>query len=165
MKAGFLCLFFTAFSFLLLAQTSGNQEVIGSAGEELKRNGTSVSFTIGEISTQTHSGSTGSNSIITEGFQQEFFKVSTLVEESKGEMDIKVWPNPTVRYLNIDLGSDAENDEIVGEIVDLQGVSIEKFQLVEKSTLDLTTYPVSTYLLKIYDPQSARVRIFQIIKN
>ncbi|MCB0482609.1 MAG: T9SS type A sorting domain-containing protein [Flavobacteriales bacterium] len=154
-------------SFGLAAQVSSTHEAIGAAGTELKGNSAShgtISFTVGEIGTQTHS-SPSDPIIITEGFHQTYFLINEIVESPAAKLDVKVWPNPTVRYLNIELGENSNNPIIKAKIENLAGVTLYEFSPSEVSQIDLTLLPVSTYLLKIYNEASAQISVFQIIKH
>jgi len=166
MKKMYLLLFAALSAAFGIAQTSGQHEVIGSSGEQLKTSQGSVSFTVGEVTTKTFKGTSGGVDL-TQGFQQSYFQiedVSEISENSIKEFKVKVWPNPTLRYLNIDIGDSKEGEYIQAEIIDVSGVKLEEFNVVENPKIDLDAYPVSNYFLRIYDTKSMRVRMFKIIK-
>tara|TARA_B110000967_G_C18555264_1_gene397375 strand:+ start:160 stop:654 length:495 start_codon:yes stop_codon:yes gene_type:complete len=157
---GVICVAFCQISF---AQTSGNLEVVGSAGEVLKTKDGSVSFTIGEIAIQQMVDSSD-ESAVSEGFQQIYFWITPLAEESTFDFEVKIWPNPTVRFINIDLRENKDNQNIKAEIYSLLGVKLDEFLPFENPQIDLTTYPVSSYILRIYNTDNLEIKVFKITK-
>ncbi len=145
------------------AQTSGQHEVVGSAGEVLQTKNGSVSFTVGEIAIQPMVDST-TGVTFSEGFQQTYFWITEIKEESTMDFSVKVWPNPTTRYLNIELGESNRSETIRGELYNLIGVKIGEFNPRETQRVDLLQYPVSDYILRIYDTENTQIRVFKITK-
>jgi len=164
MKKIYLLLFATFYLAFLSAQVSGNQEVTGSSGGQFKTSQGSLNFTVGEVGIHTYSADTLAGIGLTQGFHQTYFQITEVTENLMEDFQIRVWPNPTLRYLNIDLGYIKEVAHIKAEILDISGVKLELFNVVEKPQVDLNTYPVSSYFLRIYDSKSMRVRMFKIIK-
>jgi len=148
---------------LVSAQVSNNQEVIGSAGEQLKTTQGSVNFTVGESVILTYINNP-SGVEVNQGFQQTYFKITEVTERPFAEFNIRVWPNPTVRFLYIDFGELKNKEHIQAEFTDLSGKVLDEFDVLENAELDLSAYPVSSYLLKIHDTKSMHFRMFRIIK-
>jgi len=147
-----------------IAQVSGQHEVIGSAGKELITNQGTINFTVGEVSIETNSADTLEGIGMTQGFQQSYFQILEITENPIEDFKVRVWPNPTIRYLNIELGEQQENEHIQAQITDGSGVKLEEFNVFENPKIDLETYPVSTYFLRIYDTKNMNVRLYKIIK-
>ena len=147
-----------------IAQVSGQHEVIGSAGKELITNQGTINFTVGEVSIETNSADTLEGIGMTQGFQQTYFKITEVTERPFAEFNIRVWPNPTVRFLYIDFGELKNKEHIQAEFTDLSGKVLDEFDVLENAELDLSAYPVSSYLLKIHDTKSMHFRMFRIIK-
>ncbi|MAZ37116.1 MAG: hypothetical protein CL842_06670 [Crocinitomicaceae bacterium] len=150
-----------------IAQVSGQHEVIGSAGKELITNQGTINFTVGEVSIETNSADTLEGIGMTQGFQQTYFQIEDVTdvsEQSIKDFNVRVWPNPTVRFLNIELGESIEAEYVQAEIIDVSGVKIEMFNVAENPKIDLNIYPVSSYFLRIYDTKSMHMRLFKIIK-
>ena len=164
MKATYLLLFATFSVAFLNAQISGNQEVVSSSGAQLKTSQGSLNFTIGEVGIHTYSADTLAGIGLTQGFHQTYFQITEVTENPMEDFQVRVWPNPTLRYLNIDLDDVKEIAHIKAEILDISGVKLELFNVVEKPQIDLNTYPVSSYFLRIYNTKSMSVRMFKIIK-
>ncbi|MEO1518224.1 MAG: T9SS type A sorting domain-containing protein [Bacteroidota bacterium] len=73
------------------------QSVLTSSGEEFVNNGYAMSWTLGEVMTETYSSS---GLVLTQGQQQvEENVLSSTVE--LGEMSIELYPNPTSNELSI----------------------------------------------------------------
>lgn len=167
MKFGITVLFTGFMGVFGYSQVSDQHQVIGAAGNEILGNSKahgSITFTIGEIGVQTMSSATDPVQV-TEGFHQTYFLVNEVADQTTPNFIIKVWPNPTARFLNIDLGELSNQQTIKAEIVDVSGTVLEEFLPSEKTKIDLLTYPVSTYFLKIYQEETAQMSVFQIIKN
>lgn len=163
MKSIFITVIGVVLCQLSFAQTSGNLEVVGSAGEALESKDGSVSFTIGEIAVQQMEDST-SGATISEGFQQTYFWLTPIEEESTANFEVKIWPNPTLRFVNVDLGENNENEFVKGELYNLLGVKLDEFNLVENNRIDFSLYSVSSFILRIYDSNTSEVRVFKITK-
>ena len=75
---------------LVSAQVSNNQEVIGSAGEQLKTTQGSVNFTVGESVILTYINNP-SGVEVNQGFQQTYFKITEVTERPFAEFNIRVF--------------------------------------------------------------------------
>lgn len=149
------------------AQIDTNQQVIGSAGEELKSNKGSVNFTVGEPIIQTYLNRGGASSV-TQGFHQTFFEiidVSKNANPKNEELEIKVWPNPTVQFLNVDFGDQSSLEHLEVNIIDAKGALLADIQVQENLVIDLRDYPVSSYFLRIYDTKNAAIKLYKVIKQ
>ena len=75
--------------------------VIGTDGGYAGNNQFSLSYTIGEIVTEL--GNDPINNIdLTQGFQQSYISIVS-TENHIAEIDISVFPNPAVNYLNVNI--------------------------------------------------------------
>jgi len=163
MKRVLILVFCSFFGQLTYAQNSGQLEVIGSAGEVLNTKDGSVSFTIGEIAIQQMEDSiSGAN--LSEGFQQTYFWLVPVEEESTPNFEVRIWPNPTLRFVNIDLGESTENESIKCELYNLLGVKLDDINLLETKQIDFSLYAVSSFILRIYDSSTDEIRVFKITK-
>ena len=75
--------------------------VIGTDGGYAGNNQFSLSYTIGEIVTELGSDSVN-NIDLTQGFQQAYISIVS-TENHIAEIDISVFPNPAVNYLNVNI--------------------------------------------------------------
>ena len=136
---------------LCMLSVSGQQlspEVISSAGDYFVGTNATLSWTIGEDVIETF---TGTNCILTQGFQQPFISVTGIKKLEEKNLEIKVFPNPASDFLNVRFIATEKIDLII-ELIDLNG----KVLLNEK----VVTYPLITQIsLKYVKPGSYFLRI------
>ena len=124
MKKCLPLLSFAASAFLFSSQTSfaqsSPQTVIASAGEFTTFAGGSMTWTLGEVMTETYSAS---GYFFTQGFNQPDTMYLTVISEPVSQ-NISVFPNPVVENLVIDFSQAAGNYLV--EIVDMQGNLLRK---------------------------------------
>jgi len=138
-----------------------NLEVISTGGDYMKKANSSLSWTIGEIATETLSDT---SNILTQGFQQSKLTVISIKENEIPEFDIKVYPNPTKYLLSIEIDSEEINDFQI-MLFDLSGKKISQTKMTEKKkNIDMNIYPTSTYILKITKKEK-EISSYKIIKQ
>ncbi len=133
-----------------------SQEVIGSAGDYNTSAGSSLSWTLGEVMSETYSA--GSNQL-TQGFHQPTSKGVGLTEYSNAR--ISVYPNPSKAVFHLNL-KDAPSGLIL-YIYDARG-RIVHTQLLSNSTneiVDLTLVESGMYIIKFIHQS---VEVFAPIK-
>lgn len=141
-------------SFLIILCTSSlvsfSQSVIASGGDTHQNAISTVSFTVGETVIETAQNA----NIITQGFHQTNLIITVVKENPK--LDITVYPNPTINFINI---SNKTPDTKL-QLVDISGqVLIETYD----DEIDLTNYAVGNYILMVSD--SAFTSVYKIIKH
>lgn len=105
-----------------------SHEVISSAGDYFVGSNVTLSWTIGEAVIETF---TGTNCILTQGFQQPFISVTGIKKLEDKNLKIKVFPNPASDFLNVRFIATEKIDLII-ELIDLNG----KVLLNEKVVTD-----------------------------
>ncbi len=145
-------------------QPSISMQVIASAGGYSAGEAGSISWTMGETFTATHSAG---DFFITEGFQQPDLShtVSAKIPENK-DFHIKVYPNPAIDYVRVEWNTKTESDIHV-ELYDLTGRRISHKKSdneVSYIQLDLQSVQRSAYLIKVYSDDRQFSRTFRIIK-
>jgi len=138
---------FIFFLLLFLPVVSSAQDtlqyVIGNAGEDFQSENIQVSWTIGEVATETLVTSTHT---ITQGFHQGNFLVDRINEDLAKDFSIKVYPNPVNDLLLIE--TDAQNKEF--RVVDIDGrIRLNGIILSELQQVDLTGLPAGTYFFQV----------------
>ncbi len=100
MKLLFFVSIILGLSFNVSAQYN-NHSLVSTAGDYFEAENISISWSIGEIATETLSGS---NVILTQGFQQSLL-TPTGIEENSIIIDASfiIYPNPAVNQINIKL--------------------------------------------------------------
>ena len=156
-----LLLIFAAL-FYLRAQ-SISPEVIAAAGDYFSNGTVSISWTLGEIATETIGNGT---IILTQGFQQPNYGVVSVPKWGDNRFEIKAFPNPARDFLKISLKGN-ESTDLVVEMFDAIGRKLYIQKLEAGSTLheiDMTTYVPGMYYLKFADDKGHVVQTYQISK-
>ena len=145
------------------AQTIQN-DVISTAGESNSTSKTKISWTIGEPIIETESNG---NSIVTQGFQQSYFTVTSIEYPliDPNDIELSVYPNPTAQYLKIDykLGND---DVLHFQIISMNGKQLSRGDLIKNEILklDLSEFFNATYFINVYSIQNQLFRSYKIQK-
>jgi hypothetical protein len=147
------------FMFLLLGSKA--QEVVSSAGETNVVNSVTLSWTLGELVTETGFRAEGESSL-TQGFQQGRLSVTAIHETENNHTQFSVLPNPTSDFINLAV-EDFSGLEF--QLFDLYSKLLIKEKLQDKDTkIDLTSYPAGSYLLLIIK-NNQKSESYQIIKT
>ncbi len=140
---------------------SFSPDVIGSAGTFATSSSGSMSWTIGEVMTETYSSS---GNFFTQGFHQPDTSTLTIVSNPVSQ-NIGIYPNPVVDFLIIDLS--LTSGEYILEIFDMQGQLIRK-ELVpssEKRTLlSFHEFANGIYLINLIHKESQTRTSYKINK-
>ena len=150
------------FLFLLLGFSNlMAQETVISSGGNASGAGGSVSYSIGQVSYETNTGTTGS---VAQGVQHayEIYAV-TGVEIKSISLNISVFPNPTQDYLTLSIEELSAKAQF--QLFDIQGKLLQSARIVELvTTINVDQLPSSTYFFKIFDNQQ-EIKTFKIIKT
>lgn len=157
MKSVFIVISVFFISTLLFSQEK--LEVISSAGGDYSDNNISVSWTIGEpvISTLKQG-----DFVITQGFHQSKYIVTSINETKIVPFEVNVFPNPTTDLINVKInqtdlkGYDIKLFDISGKILYSKNIKSNNNQL------DLSQYNAGQYILKVSNKKSTRS--FSIVK-
>ena len=137
------------------------QEVVTTSGGYGSSASAKVTWTIGEPVTETV---TGTNSILTQGFNQGDLIITIIKNPELSGLNIKAYPNPASDHLKISVGN-SELDYLDYILFDIRGQIIKKNKLKGvQSEISMGNLAPSTYLLKIYK-NNTEIAIFKIIKN
>ncbi len=139
------------------------QETIPASSGNAKGTGGSVSYTIGQVTYQTLSGTSRT---IAQGVQQPFeISVVTAVENTEGvTLEYKLYPNPTRGLVTLTIKPfDQNNFKYL--LFDIRGVLIQDRKIESDVTeIALDTFTPSMYLLIIIR-DNKEVKVFKIVKN
>ncbi len=141
-----------------LSQTT-SPEVISSSGDHFTGTTSQMSWTIGEIQTATL---VNGQTTMTQGFHQPYLMVTAL-EDLKESLQVRVFPNPTTNFLNIEFG---ESTERIGlALIDASGKQLlVRENLSSFTSLDLSSFAAGTYFLRLTDKHAKSVKTFNIQK-
>ncbi len=137
--------------------------VLSSSGGSGSADGTSLSWTAGELMAQTYMADT---LMLTQGFQQGKITVITATSELNGlSMDVNVYPNPVRNMLNIEFKGRADQFVRI-TLMDLNGKLMLEREINNPSNIkriNLNGTPAGTYMLKVNI--GGRGKTFKIIKR
>lgn len=139
------------------------QETISATGGNAIGSGGSVSYTVGQVTYNTFSGSNGS---VAQGVQQPYeISVVTAIRNT-GEINPEciVFPNPTRRHVKLVVGTkDFENLRF--QLYDINGIRIQDKKVESEETeILMDSLSPSTYFLKVLNG-NMEIKTFKIIKN
>lgn len=158
---------FIATSFLIISMCSLSfaqsveRFVVSSAGQTFEQPNFSMDWTLGEPVVKTVEGT---NYIITQGFQQTIFVISSIEELNNSPFpDFSMYPNPASEYFFVDLQGYQGSVQYV--LSDING-SIVQSGLIQdqRFRVGLSGLANTTYILKLNIPESALSRTYRIQK-
>lgn len=134
-----MCVFFQ------LQAQSLTPEVLTTAGETFTGTNVSLDWTLGEIMTETFSGTI----VLTQGFQQSSLKVTSIEKASTSFGNIKVYPNPTVGSIYVER---EKGQQLEVRLMDMKGSLVMKKNIQALiGELDLSHIANGVYLLRMSD--------------
>ena len=143
-----------------------SSSVIATAGESVETGDVSVSWTLGEIAIETL-GEDGSSVILTQGFQQGYFEITSIGEPLSNDFQLNVYPNPATEFIWIDLKSTEVKSAIV-EIYNMEGKLVynSKWEFVNgPNKIMLNKLNSSQYILRVSDSSGKVIQTFKLIKR
>ncbi|MBD77672.1 MAG: hypothetical protein CL840_01870 [Crocinitomicaceae bacterium] len=164
MKRLVLIFLFSSSIGLLYGQSEPHREVVGSSGGEFQSNQEIVQFTIGEAVIDFFTD-TSQNIQLTQGFHQSYVVVRLVKSIPLCELKLSIWPNPSSRYVHIEVGKDIVVENVECFLYMPNGVRIDRFNLIENSEIDLAEYHLNSLILQIIDNKSGCHQVFKVIKN
>jgi len=152
---------FVMLSLNMAYSQSVTPDVIASSGDYREGSTASVSWTLGEIVTEFFSGS---EAILTQGFQQGSYSITILDENTELSIQIDVYPVPTSDFININI-NEMEEYSINAVLYDLSGnVLLNQDLHKDEMQLNLEALPAAEYILQIIDDKQILIKSFKIIK-
>jgi hypothetical protein len=142
------------------------QNVIGSAGDNFASSAGTVSWTIGEIVSDTWQSGQG---IVTKGFHQPLGLPEVNITELENDSDVMVYPNPFSDILTIDLIGIKEGYYYF-EVFDASGKSLHQSQQfyknnILKNKIDLSYLADGLYIVKILSVENNVCHHFRLTKQ
>ena len=138
------------------------QQSISASGKDASGSGGSVNYTVGQVD---YISATSSGGQIFQGVQQpyEIFAVG-INELSNISLTYKVYPNPTVEFLDLDI-ADGSTEHLSLSITDINGKVLLQNDIIENKTkISMQSFTTGTYFLQITD-KNKKLKTFKIIKN
>ena len=150
----------TSLAFILLALGGLQaQETVSATGDDATGSGGSSSYTVGQVVYTTNTGSNGS---LSQGVQQAYEIYTVDVSETKRNISLSIYPNPTTDILKLKV----DNTEALSyQLHDLQGKLLESKAITSSITsINTRGLPRATYLIKVMSGEN-KVKTFKVIKN
>jgi len=160
MKTLFLILTISA-SIQMLSQTL-SPELVASSGAYKDTLGINLSWSLGEAVIATFKRD---ENMLTQGFHQWRYVVTTMVNEPSVDYEIKVYPNPVTDLLHISIEKGQKLTDKHFYLIDLKGKRLKEGKFVKNiENLDLSSLPVATYILYIRE-NNKTLKTFRIVKE
>ena len=166
---------FGLFLFSGLNAQSIERDVIASAGGYFENDEISISWTLGEVITETVSTS-DNRIILTQGFQQpdNVAKLKAPTDEVKlpdmTSISMSLFPNPTTDNVYLTIKSE-EIERVTLDLVDMNGRILYSEQLdltnnrISNYTLDISRLPAATYMVLLTDNNTrAQIKNYKVQK-
>jgi len=138
----FLPLFILLFSVVSFGQTI-DRDVVSSAGDHFIANSASVSWTIGEVATESFASNAN---ILNQGFHQGNLFVTAIEDELDIDFSIKAYPNPVMDILIVE----TQDQDINYQIINMNGEVVSNgIFSTEREEIDFTKLPSGVYFLTV----------------
>ena len=155
----------TLLAILIIVGISYSQDldhfVIGTDGGYARNNQFSLSYTIGEVVTDL-GRDTVNNVDLTQGFQQSYISIVS-VEDYDLDIDIMIYPNPAVDYLNVMVSDiDKANNYFM---YDMSGKLIRQEIINDKEfKIGFNTLSTGNYML-VFTDNDRRLKTIKVQKS
>ncbi len=154
---------FVLLSFILLSKVNVNAQVnINSSGGDGTGSGGSFAFSIGQITYNTYTGSSGS---VLQGVQQTYEIFTNGINETDLTISISTYPNPSSDNLTIEI-SDYNNEILNYQLFDFDGKLLTSGFVTSSNTkINMVAFAQATYFININNQMGKKVQSFKIIKK
>jgi hypothetical protein len=147
--------------FLFITKRLYGQEIICSAGSYDVSTTGQLSWTIGDLITDTY---TSTSSILCQGFNQTFQKTTDIEESISTGFSVEAFPNPATNFLKLKVFNKKQGNLSLS-LFDLTGKKLfQKSLETEETEISLTGLIPSVYLIKIFD-NDREIKSLKIIKQ
>lgn len=139
------------------------QESVNASGGNASGGGGTVTYSVGQLVYQTHTGTDGS---VAEGVQQPYeISVVTAIEETKGiSLSVRAYPNPATDYLILSI-DEFDISDLSYHLYDMRGKLIQNKKITGSQTIiTMSDLFPGTYFVKVIQG-NIEVKTFKIIKN
>jgi hypothetical protein len=159
-KSKIICIMFLCY--LCIVSLKG-QEAIPSTGGNATGSGGSVSYTAGQITYNTISGTNGT---VAQGVQQPYeISIVTAIENAMEiAPECTIYPNPTRGIIKLIVES-FDNENLRFRLYDINGVLLRYKKVESRETeIEMANLSSSVYFLKLLI-NNKEVKVFKIVKN
>jgi hypothetical protein len=136
-------------------------QLISSAGETFKNSNYQLDWSIGEILTETYAGNLN---MITQGFHQGKYIITSIETIGDLQFEITAFPNPATDFVQVKVGSE-KFETFRFSVSDINGKVLQSGRFSEnQQQINLAGKATGSYLLTILSGQTP-VKTFKIIKS
>lgn len=131
---------------LFFVQNIFGQEIVLSAGENSSNDIGSLSYSIGQVISN-------SSNTVQIGIQQpiELFKFVDVSENKKQDININIYPNPVIDYLTVNICDDINLKQYKIRLINDEGKDIFIINNISKKIeINFSNYKQTIYLLEIF---------------
>ncbi|MBN2349950.1 MAG: T9SS type A sorting domain-containing protein [Bacteroidales bacterium] len=149
-------------SSLLYFNLLWGQELVTSAGDIFENENLVMEWSLGECVIETFSAT---NIMITQGFHQNNYIISSVFQESNLNGIISAYPNPVTSDINIYFEIDLNIRKI--ELYNVSGQKVLSETIPEKQVstkINMTMFDSGVYMIKISDSNNKQLSIVKIVK-
>lgn len=136
-------------------------EIIATSGDYYTSLNNSLSWTMGECIIETF---TGSNNMLTQGFQQSSYLATPIQESMNEEYSFSIYPNPASSFVSICTDSKGMK-KLRADMFDLSGRMLYSEAFENNLQMNLSGYANSSYFIRIYDEKNNVVQTYHLQKN
>lgn len=163
MKKLFLFILTFLITNLAMSQTTSS-ELVSSSGDRFKNTRYQLEWSVGECVTAT---CVRESYVISQGLHHSGYDIVTGVDNIAKDVNITVYPNPTVGLINLELNSLFENGmgNLLYSVIDFSGKVLQSERITGKvEHLDFSNYTAGVYCL-IVRQENSLIGSFKIIKK
>lgn len=149
--------------FIICSHALFSQSMIVSDGGEIKNNGGTITYTVGQFVT---SLSGNENQSVTVGIQQPFENdIFLSLDDPELSITTTVYPNPATNYLILHTTDKDNSNNLTYTICSINGLMLDNNKIkATETTIDLKQYSSSIYILQLFK-DGQPIKSFKIIKN
>jgi hypothetical protein len=163
----YLILSCTFYLFFIAKSQSISPEVIATAGDYFVGSNATLSWTLGEVITETVFNG---NYTLTQGFQQPHYNITSIPDDPNIKndplADINIYPNPVGDQLNVNF-KEMKQDNVTITLFDLNGKVLIN-DIAENTTtvkqLNMTYVAKGSYILRFATKDGKFLKSFKVVK-
>jgi hypothetical protein len=149
--------------FLFLQISVHAQEVLLPSGGTISGVGGSASFSVGQTE---YSTSAGVNGVSIAGVQQPY-EITVITDNQnidKSAIAVRIYPNPTSNFLNIDINNPQLTD-LNFKLIDVNGKVLNILKQESNQIIfNMTNLISGTYFINVYELEK-EIKVFKIVKK
>ena len=153
----------TSVAFLLLGLAGLHaQESANASSGDATGSGGAVAYSVGQVVYTTNTDASGT---VSQGVQQAYEILTVGINETKLNISLSVFPNPTTDNLTLQV-SNFELSTLNFQLYDMQGKLLTNGQVTAQQTqINTSSLPPATYYINVVNQENKKVQSFKIIKN